>query len=213
MKNILLIVMMGGYFTVSSQLIQRNEVDFDQIGLYRCNTKLFHLDDVISHAKYQTTLNVTYDNRYQKIDYPNGDVPENIGVCTDVVIRAFRFAGIDLQATIHESVKRNLKYYYPYSYKKGTAKADPNIDHRRVHILKKYLYLKFRSCLMTRGKNYLPGAIVFWDNWHVGIISDEKVPGTNRYYVIHNMGRGPVMEDVWYDTMKLEHFYLKLNER
>ena len=200
MKNILLIVMMGGYFTVSSQF------------------KNSYIEDVITHAKWQTTQNVTYDSRYRKITYPNGDVPKNIGVCTDVIIRAFRNANIDLQVLVHESVKKHLRYYYPrYSSNYG-EKPDANIDHRRVIILKKFFKLHYPNAELGIHDDYKPGDIIFFGNWHVGILIDKMVPGTNRYYGVHNMGYGPEMQDWYYDVWDFEeneliHYRLNLKSK
>lgn len=186
MKQILLIVMMGVSLMAHSQFNKK---------------KPFNIGKVIYHAKWQTTQDVTYDGSYRIIDYPNGDVPENIGVCTDVIIRAYRNAGVDLQEFIHHTVKAHPEYYYPYKFKKGIAKADPNIDHRRVKILKKAFKMHFKNSKISLKKNWKPGDIVFFGEWHIGILIDEKVEGTDRYYCVHNIGAGPVMEDVYYDDI------------
>ena len=84
---------------------------------------------LVQAAKERLTHNVVYDGRYYKIAYPGGDVPENVGVCSDVVIRSYRALGIDLQRLIHEDMKKN---FHLYPQKWGARKPDPNIDHRRV---------------------------------------------------------------------------------
>src|SRR5210317_1424135 len=76
-----------------------------------------------------TLIDVVYDPGYYVIDYPMGDIPENRGVCTDVVIRAYRALGIDLQKEVHEDMKANFKEY-PANW--GLNHPDKNIDHRRV---------------------------------------------------------------------------------
>jgi len=125
MKNLLLIVMMGvGLMTHSQSNKKMPDYNF--------------IDKVIYHAKWQTTQDVTYDGSYRIIDYPNGDVPADIGVCTDVIIRAYRYVNVDLQELVHESVKKNHKYYYPNPLKGYGLHPDANIDHRRVRILKKF---------------------------------------------------------------------------
>jgi uncharacterized protein YijF (DUF1287 family) len=164
---------------------------------------------ILSHAEWQATQDVTYDGSYRLIDYPNGDVPANIGVCTDVVVRAYRAANIDMQVLIHEDVQRNLQYYYPIYYKRGTAKADPNIDHRRVHIIRKFLNKNYPESKIKNSSPYLPGDIIVWGNWHIGILINEKVEGTDRYYAVHNIGAGPQKEDVYYDEYDLDHYRWK----
>ena len=164
---------------------------------------------ILSHAEWQATQDVTYDGSYRLIDYPNGDVPANIGVCTDVVVRAYRAANIDMQLLIHEDVQDHLQYYYPIYYNRGTAKADPNIDHRRVHIIRKFLNKNYPESKIKNSEPYLPGDIIVWGNWHIGILIDEKVPGTNRYYAVHNIGGGPEKEDVYYDEYDLDHYRWK----
>ena len=164
---------------------------------------------ILAHAKWQATQDVTYDGSYRIIGYPNGDVPANIGVCTDVVIRAYRSVGIDLQQMIYEDVKNDLSYYYPIYSKRGTDKADPNIDHRRVHIIRKFLNKNYPESKIKNSEPYLPGDVIVWDNWHIGILIDEKIPGTDRYYAVHNMGSGPQKEDVYYDEYDLDHYRWK----
>tara|TARA_R110000751_G_scaffold296396_1_gene405575 strand:+ start:90 stop:674 length:585 start_codon:yes stop_codon:yes gene_type:complete len=193
MKNILLIVMIGMALTVSSQMTVQEK-------------KVWELS---VHLIWQTSQDVTYDGSYRIIDYPNGDVPANIGVCTDVIIRAYRFIGIDLQELVHKSVKKNHKYYYPNPIPGYGMKPDSNIDHRRVIILKKFLKLHHPDSELSYTDSYLPGDIIFWDNWHIGMLTDKKVKGTDRYYCVHNMGSGPVIEDVYYDEYVLQHFRLK----
>ncbi len=189
MKNILLIVMMGVGLMTHSQSEERE-----------------YINNVMSSAVWQTTQDVTYDGSYRVIQYPMGDVPPHIGVCTDVIIRAYRQGGIDLQVLVHESVKKHHKYYYPNPIKGYGLHPDSNIDHRRVRILKKFLKLHYPKSELSYTDSYLPGDLIFWDNWHVGILIDKKIPGTNRYYCVHNIGLGPVIEDVYYDEYVLEHF-------
>src|ERR1700682_2429856 len=84
----------------------------------------------------------SYDPSYQKIEYPNGDVPIETGVCSDVVVRAFRKGGIDLQKDVHEDMKANFSAY-PTRW--GLKDADANIDHRRVPNLQTYFTRKGKS--------------------------------------------------------------------
>ena len=142
---------------------------------------------ILDHAKWQLTQDVTYDGSYRQIDYPNGDVPAHIGVCTDVIIRSYRAAGVDMQVLIYEDVKGRFELLLSHSLQKRTAKVDPNIDHRRVHIIRKFLDKNYPDAKLKSTDEYKPGDIIIWGNWHVGILIDEKVPGTDRYYGVHNI--------------------------
>ena len=167
----------------------------------------YDIKKVISHAVWQTTQDVTYDGRYIQINYPNGDVPDSIGVCTDVIIRSLRSSGVDLQKIVHESVSKNLKYYYPYPSKNFGESPDSNIDHRRVMVLRKFFDKHYPKGKIGFDKHYQPGDIIIWPgDWHIGILIDKRVPGTDRYYCVHNIGSGPVIEDVYYDEYVLTHY-------
>ena len=103
-------------------------------------------DHLAIQAELRLQSTVRYDGSYRKIAYPMGDVPENIGVCTDVVIRSFRGLGIDLQQRVHEDMKRNFRSY-PKKWK--LSKPDPNIDHRRVPNLMTYFERAGASLAIT----------------------------------------------------------------
>ena len=129
-----------------------------------------------------------------------GDVPKNIGVCTDVVIRSYRSLGLDLQELVHEDMKSNFRLY-PNIW--GLSKPDTNIDHRRVRNLKVFLYRHGQSLPVTQNHDdYKPGEIVTWmlsgNQPHIGILSDKRSP-EGRPYVIHNIGWGPREEDVLFN--------------
>jgi len=102
-----------------------------------------------------------WDPSYFSIAYPNGDVPTDRGVCTDVVIRAYRKLGIDLQKEVHEDMKVNFSLY---SNIWGLKHTDKNIDHRRVPNLMKFFerHRKVKSKSQTPA-DYLPGEIVCWN--------------------------------------------------
>ena len=91
------------------------------------------------HAITLTYDKVIYDGRYQLLAYPNGDVAKDRGVCTDVIIRAYRKMCIDLQKEVHQDMKRNFSAY-PKTW--GLKRPDPNIDHRRVLNLMTYFCRK-----------------------------------------------------------------------
>jgi uncharacterized protein len=130
-----------------------------------------------------------YDAAYRQISYPNGDVPKGSGACTDVVVRALRGAGIDLQTLVHEDMKRDFKRYSD-QWKLGHP--DSNIDHRRVPNLMVFFEKHGQSLpLGTTGANlatWQPGDIACWkiDNrWHTGVVSDG-VGARGIPLVIHN---------------------------
>jgi uncharacterized protein YijF (DUF1287 family) len=160
------------------------------------------IQKIINHAKWQSTQDVTYDGRYMRIGYPGGDVPPNIGVCTDVIIRAYRSVNIDLQKLIHEDIVNNPGVY-------NVKKVDSNIDHRRVPNMKRFLKRKGAQKSVTYNESdYLPGDIVFWNvaAGHVGLVTDIKIPNTNRYLVVHNIGAGPQIEDFLFRAQIVDHY-------
>ena len=141
---------------------------------------------------------VRYDPAYVGLDYPNGDVPSNTGVCTDVIIRSYRAAfGFDFQRAVHEDMKANFSAY-PTIW--GLKRPDKNIDHRRVPNLETYLQRAGKALPVTkRASDYKAGDIVTWRLGgslpHIGIVSDNKSrEGTPL--IIHNVGAGPQVEDV-----------------
>lgn len=164
------------------------------------------LQKVIDHAKWQTTQDVTYDGSWRKIDYPNGDVPANIGVCTDVIIRAYRSIGVDLQKLVHEDMRTD---HAKYQKRRRTKVLDRNIDHRRCPNLQTYLDRQgAKQSISNKGLDYLPGDIVFWDiaAGHVGIVIDEKVSDTDRFKIVHNIGGGPQTEDFLFAATIVGHY-------
>ncbi|MDR0799168.1 MAG: DUF1287 domain-containing protein [Dysgonamonadaceae bacterium] len=158
-----------------------------------------------------TKQKVQYDPSYFRIPYPNGDVPENKGVCTDVVIRAYRKLGIDLQKEVHEDMKANFAKY-PKIW--GMKTTDTNIDHRRVPNLMTFFSrqgtVKPKS---TEIKDYAPGDIVCWDLGkgirHIGIVVNKKSADKQRYLIVHNIGGGQVMEDCLFRFMVIGHYRYK----
>ena len=140
---------------------------------------------------------VTYDPSYYSIKYPNGDVAADKGVCTDVVIRAYRKLGIDLQKEVHEDMKKNFS---KYPKKFGLKRPDTNIDHRRVPNLMVF-FAKFGQSKSTETNPalYAPGDIVSWllpgNLTHIGIVVNKKSADGKRYLIVHNIGGGQVIED------------------
>ncbi len=153
---------------------------------------------VIRAARSQIGKTVIYDGSYRKIAYPGGDVPMERGVCTDVLIRAFRAAGIDLQVLVHDDMKAAFSQY-PKLW--GLRWPDSNIDHRRVPNLAVFFKRHAKSLAPTRiPSDYSPADIVTWllpsGYPHIGLVSDEWAPGHERRMVIHNIGLGTQEEDV-----------------
>ena len=155
-----------------------------------------------------TRQKVQYDPSYFRIPYPNGDVPENKGVCTDVIIRAYRKMGIDLQKKLHEDIKKNFDKY-PKIW--GMKRPDTNIDHRRVPNLMVF-FSRFGKAfkISTDPQDYLPGDIVCWDLGkgikHIGIVVKEKSADDRRSMVVHNIGKGQVAEDCLFNFTIIGHY-------
>jgi len=168
------------------------------------------LQRLVAAAIERTHHTVRYDAAYVRIPYPNGDVPPETGVCTDEIIRAYRAVGIDLQKEVHEDMLRNFSAY-PNQRRWLLAHTDTNIDHRRVPNLMTFFGRK-GELLTTRmqGEDYVPGDLVTWDLGgnvpHIGIVVDRKSARTGRYLVVHNIGRGPQMEDVLFNWKITGHY-------
>lgn len=163
---------------------------------------------IIANALWQTRITRTYDPSYYAIPYPNGDIPFERGVCCDVIVRAFRGVGIDLQERIHLDMQKN---FASYPAKWGLRKPDSNIDHRRVPNIATYLRRQGKSIEITHnGKDYLPGDIVTWKLPggldHIGLVTDVPVEGSDRYGVVHNIGMGTKLEDILFQFEITGHF-------
>lgn len=165
---------------------------------------------LVGAAKDRLKHRVTYDGRYLTIDYPNGDVPQNIGVCTDVLIRSYRSIGIDLQKLVHEDMKGNFDEY-PSKRIWGMTRTDTNIDHRRVPNLRRFFERRGDSFApTTKASNYKPGDIVSWhlpgNLPHIGIVSDINSTVTGNPMIVHNIGRGPQLEDMLFEYTITGHY-------
>lgn len=158
--------------------------------------------DIVEAARERTLADVRYDPKYVKLSYPGGDVSDDTGVCTDVIIRTYRKAhNFDFQKAVHEDMRGNFSKY-PKAW--GLKRPDKNIDHRRVPNLETFLKRQGASKPITKNpKDYLPGDIVSWRLGgripHIGIVSDKKSKwGTPL--IIHNIGQGPVEDDLLFNT-------------
>ncbi len=161
-------------------------------------------------ALERTKHSVVYDGRYIRIPYPGGDVPAGIGVCTDVVIRAYRTLGIDLQKEVHKDMKKNF-LRYPSKKNWGLSRPDTNIDHRRVPNLQTFFTRKGEKLPVTKkGTDYKAGDIVTWrvqgNLPHIGIISTKYSLDNRRPLVVHNIGRGPKLEDMLFSYLITGHY-------
>ncbi len=166
------------------------------------------LDQLVAEARKRTQVDVVYDGSYRAIDYPKGDVPNHIGVCTDVIVRAYRGVGIDLQKVIHEDIKANFSVY-PKIW--GLKRPDTNIDHRRVPNLKVFFKRHGQVLQVSdQATDYQSGDIVTWmlprNLPHIGIVSDRFVVGTDRPKIIHNIGQGPVEDDILFSYKITGHY-------
>ena len=167
------------------------------------------LDKLVEAAVERTSHQVRYDASYFVIDYPGGDVPAEVGVCTDEVIRSYRAVGVDLQKEVHEDMGRDFS---AYPRKWGLKKPDPNIDHRRVPNLMTFFERQGASLPVTAdARDYRPGDIVTWDlnsqMTHIGIV--VNVPSEadlSRMLIVHNIGAGPQMEDVLFNWKITGHY-------
>jgi len=163
---------------------------------------------MVRAALERTRHRVVYDGTYRRIRYPNGDVPDSIGVCTDVVIRAYRAAGLDLQKLVHEDMRRAFAAY-PRQW--GLTKPDPNIDHRRVPNLQTFLARRGAAVPISRMEDdYRPGDLVTWmlpgNLPHIGIVTDRRSRDGARPMIVHNIGYGPRLEDVLFEWEMTGHY-------
>ena len=149
---------------------------------------------LINAARAQGRHFVFYDGGYTRIAYPGGDIAPGRGACTDVIIRAYRVLGIDLQKLVHEDMLANFAQY-PNLW--GLTGPDSSIDHRRVPNLSRF-FERFgeRLPLSRDASDYKPGDIVAMNPSHIAFVSDHRVHGqADRLVIIQNNGFG-VREDV-----------------
>ena len=155
-----------------------------------------------------TSQKVVYDPSYFKISYPNGDIPAGKGVCTDVIIRAYRKLGIDLQKEVHEDMKAN---FGKYPKKWGLTHTDKSIDHRRVPNL--MVFFERKGQVKPKSKisaDYKPGDIVCWDLGggitHIGLVVNKRSTDGLRPLIVHNIGGGQVLADCLFEFKIIGHY-------
>jgi hypothetical protein len=162
---------------------------------------------VTDSALEQTAYTTGYDPSYARLAYPGGDVPRETGVCSDVIVRAFRAGGVDLQKEVHEDMKTAFKAY-PRRW--GLARPDTNIDHRRVPNLMTFFQRKGKALPVTSSpEDYGPGDVVAWDLGggvpHIGLVS-SVASERGGYKVVHNIGAGTRLEDVLFSWTVTGHY-------
>lgn len=165
---------------------------------------------LIAAAMAQTQERVTYNGAYFNIAYPMGDVPAQFGVCTDVIIRAYRKLGIDLQQLVHEDMRSNFALY-PAKKNWGQTKTDTNIDHRRVPNLQTFFTRHGKKLTVSnKPQDYQAGDLVTWmlpgNLPHIGIVSDQFSADGQRPLIVHNIGAGPQLEDMLFDYNISGHY-------
>jgi uncharacterized protein YijF (DUF1287 family) len=156
-------------------------------------------------AATQVGVTTIYDPSYVRLGFPGGDLPLQRGVCADVVIRALRKVGVDLQVELHRDMRGNFSEY-PRIWR--LKRPDRNIDHHRVPNLMRY-FTRMGKSLPARTA-FQPGDIVAWrlpnNLYHIGIVDSEKVRGTSRHYMIHNIGAGAQREDILNSFTIIGHY-------
>jgi hypothetical protein len=165
------------------------------------------VNKLMQSLESQIKLTKTYNPAYVTLEYPNGDVPINTGVCADVVVRALRANHIDLQQEVHIDMSKNFSSY-PNRWNLKTT--DKNIDHRRVANLMEFFERKQKSQPITNNyQNYKPGDIVAWklENGllHIGMVyngnNDDGTP-----LIVHNIGSGATIADVLFQWEIIGHY-------
>jgi hypothetical protein len=163
---------------------------------------------LVAAAHQRTRYQVVYDGSYRRIGYPNGDVPDDVGVCSDLVIRSYRALGIDLQRLVHEDM-RSAFAAYPRLW--GLRQPDRNIDHRRVPNLEVFFARRGAALpVSARGADYAAGDLVTWrlpgNLPHIGIVAADHSADGERPLILHNIGRGPQLEDALFLFQVHRHY-------
>lgn len=163
---------------------------------------------LVAAARSQVGVTRRYDPAYVRLAYPGGDVPRDRGVCTDVVIRALRTQGLDLQQAIHEDMRVRFRTY-PQDW--GMSGPDRNIDHRRVpNQMHWFKQQGWHRAISARAADYAPGDIVAWKLQgsgllHIGIVSDRR-SAQGVPLILHNIGAGTQEEDLLFRHSIIGHY-------
>jgi uncharacterized protein YijF (DUF1287 family) len=190
---------------------------------------------LVGAALERTKTTHIYDPSYRVLAYPGGDVPDDRGVCTDVIVRSYRAVGIDLQQRVHEDMRRRFGVY-PRRW--GLKRPDRNIDHRRVPNLR--VFLTRHGEVLPVGEAaqaYKPGDLVTWDlavpassardavqgsgerrrqerdrapsfarTPHIGIVTDKMSGDGRRPLIVHNIGSGTELSDILFSFRITGHY-------
>nr|WP_202110855.1 DUF1287 domain-containing protein [Flavobacterium hydrocarbonoxydans] len=199
-------------FLIAFSVISCNQKEKTQFAVHHSTEKTVKtFEEKLSEAAISIIdPSIDYDPAYFSIKYPNGDVPANKGVCTDVIIRAYRKLDIDLQKEVHEDMIGNFNLY-PNLKKWGMTKTDKNIDHRRVPNLEIFFERKGTKLPVTQNpSDYKTGELVTWmingKLPHIGIITNKKSQDGKRNLIVHNVGGGQVLEDCLFEYPIVGHF-------
>ena len=166
-------------------------------------------DRLAAAALRRTTRDIVYDAaEYNNIGYPNGDIPEGRGTCTDLIIRSYRVLNIDLQQLVHEDMKAHF-LRYPQLW--DTSQPDSDIDHRRVPNLKRFFERHGKTLEPSRAtEDYSHGDIVIWrlpnGRAHIGIVVPGPGSQFEEKWIVHNIGKGPVWSNELLDYEITGHF-------
>ncbi|MDR7192164.1 DUF1287 domain-containing protein [Luteimonas terrae] len=162
---------------------------------------------LVEAARAQVGVTIRYDPAYVRLAYPDGDVPIDRGVCTDVIVRGLRATGLDLQRAIHEDMRVRFAAY-PRDW--GARQPDRNIDHRRVpNQMRWFEHQGWQRPVGTRPTDFAAGDIVAWrlrnGPLHIGIVSDRRsTDGTPL--ILHNIARGTREEDLLFQHTIIGHY-------
>lgn len=176
----------------------------------------FQANQLVSDARAQIGKTLLYDPGYSALSYPMGDVPMIKGVCTDVVIRALRVQGLDLQQRIHQDMQKN---FAAYPQKWGLKRPDKNIDHRRVPNIMTYFTRQGYQVNAdpAQTQHYRAGDIVAWDLGkgltHIGVISDKVASRSTTPLVIHNIGYGTQENNILFQYKIIGHYRVPASVR
>jgi len=162
---------------------------------------------LVDAARTQVGVTVRYDPAYVQLSYPGGDVPDDRGVCTDVIVRALRVEGLDLQRAIHEDMRRDFAAY-PRDW--GARAPDRNIDHRRVPNQMRWFERQgWQRTIGTRAGDFSAGDIVAWrlrsGQLHIGIVSDRR-SAAGVPLILHNIARGTREDDLLFGHTIIGHY-------
>ena len=166
---------------------------------------------LLQGASAQIGKTITYDPGYEALAFPGGDVPIERGVCTDVIIRAYRAIGVDLQLLVNQDMRQSFSAY-PKLW--GLSRPDPNIDHRRVPNLAVFFGRHGKTLPVSKeSRDYKPGDIVTWrlpdGRPHIGLVSARESGGVPL--IIHNIGAGAQEEDVLFAFQITGHYRFRLD--